>query len=840
VKRLSIALCFSVLACSSVDEGSISTLGAGQLSPDFAKRLSLEAVKARGTIGDVPATELTSVRGVTIDSFGEAHTRIEQTYQGVPVFGGEVVMHLRGNGQVKSVTDGLVRNVAVDTTPAIAAQQAVETAVQTVGGWANVSHTPKSDLLIVRAGRSPQLAWRVRLASLNSATPKMPVVFVSAAKGDVLWSYDNLQTAKNREVHNLNHGTTLPGAIARIEGQAVIGETDVDTNYDRLGSTYDCYKALFNRDSFDNLGAKLISSVHYSNNYVNAYWDGTQMVYGDGDNVNSRSLAISMDVTAHELTHAVTERTSNLTYSGESGGLNEAMSDIFGNVCEWHRDNAGNVTGPTSANTWMVGEDIWLAAPALRFMDDPARDGTSLDFYSSTAGNVDVHYSSGIANLAFYLLAHGGTHPRGKSTTVVTGIGIYDAARIFYRVNTVYLTPSSGFPDARVATVNAAVDLFGAGSAQAVQAGNAWTAVGVAAPPNYTVIDTKPNLSGATGASLNYSFATNGATAMKFVTSGGTGDSDIYVRFGAAPTLTTYDCRPYTSTTNETCEFNPAQSGTYYVMIQGYAAFSGVTLTTSAANAGGPSTETSCTDGIDNDGDGAVDCADSDCVGNAACVPTTETNCSDGVDNDSDGAIDCADSDCVGKPVCLPATETSCTDGVDNDGDGAIDCADSDCAGNAACAPTWVTISSHNFESGWGPYTDGGGDAARVNNATAASSGLWSAQLRDNSGAASAISTTTGMNLSAYSQMKIDYKYYAIGMEVGEDFFVEVWNGSTWLVVADRVRGTDFNNTTHMTDSLTVNLSTLTSKTAVKVRFRCDASDNSDQIYVDDIVVSAK
>jgi Thermolysin metallopeptidase, alpha-helical domain/Thermolysin metallopeptidase, catalytic domain/Bacterial pre-peptidase C-terminal domain len=363
--------------------------------------------------------------------------------------------------------------------------------------------------------------------------------------------------------------------------------------------------------------------VHYSTNYVNAFWDGTQMVYGDGDNVTSRSLAIAIDVTAHELTHAVTERTSGLIYSGESGGLNESMSDIFGNTCEWYRDNNGNTAGPTSPDNYLVGEEVWLAAPALRWMNDPAQDGASLDFYSSTAGDVDVHYSSGIQNLAYYLLSEGGTHPRGKSSQVVTGIGINNAGKIFYRANTTYLVPSSSFADARAATVHAATDLFGVTSQQVTQVNNAWTAVGVMPPPDYHVIDTKTGLSSST--SLSFSYPTNGATAMKFVISGGTGDADLYVRFGAPPTLTTYDCRPYTSGNSETCEFNPAQSGTYYVMINAFAAYSGVTLTVSAANGGGPTTETSCTDGVDNDGDGAVDCADSDCAADPACQGPTWT-----------------------------------------------------------------------------------------------------------------------------------------------------------------------------------------------------------------------
>lgn len=398
--RLATAVCAVLCGCNTPNAVSTVTDPAA-ISAQTAAELSTKHLRERGFIGDVSTKDLTLVRASVIDKRGEGHARVSQTVRGVPVFGAEAVVHLKADGSLKGLTDGLVHGLAVDgTTPTLTAERAVwDWPLAAQGGWEGLSTHPEADLQLVKGERGHVLTWRVRLRHSAGARARMPVVFIDAGPGAVVWSYDNLQTAKNRLLHTLNHGSALPGTVARTEGQADAGDVDVDTN-DRLGSTYDCYQALFGRDSFDNAGAQLRSSVHYSTNYVNAYWNGTQMVYGDGDNVNSRSLALSMDVTAHELTHAVTERSSALVYSGESGGLNEAMSDIFGEICEWHRDNAGDITGPTSSNTWMVGEDIWLASPALRYLDDPARDGTSLDFWTSTSGNVDVHYSSGIADLS--------------------------------------------------------------------------------------------------------------------------------------------------------------------------------------------------------------------------------------------------------------------------------------------------------------------------------------------------------------------------------------------------------------------------------------------------------
>ncbi|MBK9033009.1 MAG: M4 family metallopeptidase [Myxococcales bacterium] len=827
----------AVAACATSDDqaiGSAPVFHAGdaasvQLAEDLSLRqlLEVDPTLLRGVDG-------VWARGVEIDLLGRAHTRVAQSVGGVPVFGAEAIVHLDPTGKFLGMTDRLIRDVAVDPRPTLDTAAATAAAAATAPAAQGLRSV--ADLQILRHGDKDRLTYRVQLDYTQGGQPFRPVVFVDARTGAVVWSYDNLQTARNREVHNLNHGTALPGPLARTETGAASGDTDVDTNFARLGSTYDCYQGLFGRDSFDNAGAKLISSVHYSTNYVNAYWNGTQMVYGDGDNVNSRSLAISMDVTAHELTHAVTERTSNLIYAGESGGLNEAMSDIFGNVCEWYRDTSGDTGAPASANNWKVGEDIWLASPALRYMNDPALDGASLDYWTSTAGNVDVHYSSGIANLAFYLTAQGGTHPRGKSTTVVTGIGIYDAARVFYLANTANLTPSATFSDARAATVAAATSLFGAGSTQATQVGNAWTAVGVAAPANYQVIDTRAGLASST--SLSFSYPANGATAIKFEIAGGTGDADLYVKRGSAPTSTSYDCRPYTSGNTERCEFNPAQGGTYYVMIVAYATYSGVTLTVSAAGAA-PTPETACADGLDNDGDGATDCADSDCAAAPACqAPTTETACADGLDNDGDGATDCADSDCAQAPACqAPATETACADGLDNDGDGATDCADSDCAQAPACQATWTTLASSAFESGWDGFVDGGADAARYRSTTYSASGRYSVQLRSASGAASSFWSPT-LTVGSYGTLRIEYSALANSMEAGEDYVVELQrNGGAWTTVADLVVGADFSNGVRHAGAYEVPLAGASS---VAVRFRVDASSRSDYVYFDDVAISAR
>jgi len=540
------------------------------------------------------------LRKAQSDNIGDQHFRYRQVKNGRDVIGGEIVVHVRkgviyaANGRARDDFDAPLSPV-INTSTAIAAALDASKAEY----HADSDNDDSVDSVIEAAEAAPlvykletdrmDLVYQVEVQGVRpDRTPFRDSVLINAIDGTVAGRMPHIHTAKNREMHTAANKLVLPGATVRTEGAAAVADAIVNTNYDRLGTTYDCYFSLFGRDSYNGAGAKMISTVHYDVNYVNAYWDGTQMVYGDGQLPDASNLAASMDVTAHELTHAVTENESNLTYSGESGGLNEAMSDIFGNTCEWFRD--GKVV---SANTWKVGEDIWTPATpgdALRYMNNPSLDGGSLDYWTSAAGSVDVHYSSGIANLAFYLLSQGGLHPQGKSTINVTGIGIDKASQIFYRANRDILTASSNFAAAKAATEQAATQL-GYTAAEIASVTAAWQAVGVgvpAAPP--VALTNNVAVTGISASASSPKYYTlvvpAGATGLSFTTSGGTGDVDLYVRFGSSPTLTAYDCRPYATGNAETCTIATAQAGTYYVMLNPYSAITGVTLN-GAFTAGG-------------------------------------------------------------------------------------------------------------------------------------------------------------------------------------------------------------------------------------------------------------
>ena len=585
-----LSLALGLAGCAAADEPTTTKAdkvftAETEQSVKLAGDLALQHIadRAQQSLG---AGDL-AVRRVLIDETG-AHVRVGQSIGGIPVFEGEAIVHMGADGLFDSITDKTLRDVKLDLAPAIAERDAVSLAVIAMGGHNLLAGKPAADLQILRRDGVDHLTYRVQLEMRNAHDePMMPVVFVDAHTNKIVWSYDNLETAQNRATYTAKNRTTLPGALLRSEGQGPTTDAVANQAHDNAGYVWSYYSSRHARDSFDGAGAQIRSSVHYSRNYVNAFWNGTQMVYGDGDGVQSGPLTV-LDVVGHEITHAVTERSSGLTYANESGALNEAMSDIFGAAIEAYRD------GAVSANTWKVGEECWTPATAgdsLRQMDDPARYG-DYDYwptrYTGTSDNGGVHWNSGIANLAFSLAVKGGSHPRGKTTVAVPALStdavtsIQMGAAIFYRANTQCMTAGSNFADASGCTQAAANALYGAAAASSLAA--AWAAVGVPNPPTYTVIDTRTALSAATNGQLSFSYARPaGATGMKFTTNGPNGDADLYVRFGSAPTTANYDCRSAGASSNEGCTITNAQSGTYYVMISAYAAFTGLTFQASSS-----------------------------------------------------------------------------------------------------------------------------------------------------------------------------------------------------------------------------------------------------------------
>ncbi|MGI9106309.1 MAG: M4 family metallopeptidase [Pyrinomonadaceae bacterium] len=457
------------------------------------------------------------------DEQNKTHTRFQQTHKGVPVFGGEAIVHLNANDSVFAVTDDLVEFVQADTQPQRTPDEAINAAINNLGCENCLTAPPVADLQILRRDGNDYLTYRVQLRREDGTEEtSLPVYFVDAHTGNVVWSYNNLQTASgvslysgtvtintyykspsyymediSRKIGTFDNRNTTASTYRFTDADNVWNTTSqkagVDAQYG-AAKVYDYFLNTHGRRGIDGNGGPayytsadgvtgLISSkVHYGVNYNNAFWNGSFMTYGDG-NGSTFSPLVTLDICGHEMQHGITERTANLTYSNESGALNESISDVFGAMVERY------TKGQTS-NTWKIGEQCYtpsVAGDALRYMDNPhsaSNSGYTADDdpdhyserYTGTGDNGGVHINSGIANKAFYLLAVGGTHHLGGS---MTGIGADAAAKIWYKALTTYMTSSTNFKGARTATLNAAASLYGSGSANYNAVASAWSLCGV-------------------------------------------------------------------------------------------------------------------------------------------------------------------------------------------------------------------------------------------------------------------------------------------------------------------------------------------------------------------------
>ena len=283
---------------------------------------------------------------------------------------------------------------------------------------------------------------------------------------------------KRRTIYDLAHGTSLPGNLVRGEGAPKSTDVQINEAYDYSGATYDFYSKVFGRNSVDNKGMRLDSSVHYYTNYDNAFWNGAQMVYGDGDGVIFQRFTKCLDVIGHELTHGVTQYEAGLAYQGQSGALNESLSDVFGSmVKQWKKKQ-------TAAKAdWLIGEGLLakgVNGVALRSMkapgtayDDPQigkdpQPAQMKDYVKGSADHGGVHTNSGIPNHAFYLVA-----------TALGGFSWEKAGKIWYDTLCNILQPNSNFVAAANGTIRSAGILFGVASKEQKSVKSAWQQVGV-------------------------------------------------------------------------------------------------------------------------------------------------------------------------------------------------------------------------------------------------------------------------------------------------------------------------------------------------------------------------
>ena len=482
-----------------------------------AQSQSAALVKAVGLSAD----NAFKIKDVLKDTDGSTHVRVDRTFKGIPVVGGDLVIHRDASGKVTG-HDGMFDGaITVDTAPAI------PKATGEAKGLAAAKAHKKSEgldaakgagsTLVIRvdeAGKQ-QLAYMVKTTGMQKdRTPSRVRSFINADTGAVISSFDEIAHATGNGIYDKNVTLTTSGSSGSYKlsnpntgnyttdsnNQKINGTTMTDadnvwgdgSNSNRQSAgvdaqygadtTFDYYKSVMGRNGIWNNGNGARSRVHYDNNYVNAFWDGTQMTYGDGDR-NANPLT-ELDVAGHEMSHGVTENTAGLDYSGDAGGLNEATSDIFGTGVEWYANLASDKPD------FLLGEEIDINGDGtpLRYMDKPSKDGASYDCYSSSVGSADPHYSSGPLN-HWYFLASNGSGAKtingvsyNSSTcdsSSVTGAGRADIEKVWYRTLSTKLTSTSNYQAAREGAIKSAVELYGGSSQVCKSVESAFNAINV-------------------------------------------------------------------------------------------------------------------------------------------------------------------------------------------------------------------------------------------------------------------------------------------------------------------------------------------------------------------------
>ncbi|MEU9101023.1 M4 family metallopeptidase [Streptomyces sp. NPDC048361] len=496
------------------------------------KALAAHAGAAHKGDGDAFA-----VRNLVVDGDGSAAVRFDRTYKGLPAYGGDVIVHLKKDGAYRSLDTGSQTTATVSTEPRLAASTAAKTSRAAFKG--SVGSVSASHLAVQMAGTDATLVWETVVSGVRpDRTPSRLHVLVDARTGKVVRTSDevstfaaegaaNAGTSKvgaaaqavaptvagagqsiysgrvsldvtqsgsgysmqdpshgNGYTTNLNHATSGTGSVfTSASGTFGNGSTGdpasagADAHYG-AAETFDYYKNVQGRNGIFGDGRGVPSRTHYGNAYVNAFWDGTQMTYGDGQS-NARPL-VELDVAGHEMSHGVSGALTGWDETGETGGMNEGTSDIFGTMVEFYANN------PVDKPDYTMGELININGDnkPLRYMYNPSLDGSSPNCWNSSNGSLDPHYSMGPLNHWFFLAAVGsGDHGYGNSPTcnssTVTGIGNDKAAKIWYKALASYANSSENYHQARTDSLKAAADLYGTHCAEYNTIDAAWAAVSV-------------------------------------------------------------------------------------------------------------------------------------------------------------------------------------------------------------------------------------------------------------------------------------------------------------------------------------------------------------------------
>ncbi|MDS0527985.1 M4 family metallopeptidase [Clostridium sp. SHJSY1] len=447
------------------------------------------------------------------DSLGFTHVKMAQYIDGLPIKDKNIILHYNKNGQATNITGEVENKISTISSlgdKSLTENDAVEIAKKEFT-YNKLAYDPKVETIAyIKDGQ----AYKTYKVNIKFYEPKITNydVYVEATSGTILRKEDNIRydgattgtgiavdgstkplniylssgKYQLKDTSKASSGSQILTYTAdnrQVEPGTLISNSSSTFNTTKLkaavsahyfaGVVYDFYKDLFGRNSIDNNGMNLVSTVHYDSNYNNAFWDGSQMVYGDGDGTTFTYLSGDLDVVGHEMTHGITERTANLNYEDQSGALNESMSDVLGVLIQTYDrysvKNGGTWTFKDS--DWVVGDDVYTPntpGDALRSLANPTlydQPDNMSNYVNTSSDNGGVHTNSGIPNKAAYLVS--------KS------IGNEKTAKIYYRGLTEYMTSTTNFLGARNALVQAATDLYGSDSAEVSAVNDSFSTVGV-------------------------------------------------------------------------------------------------------------------------------------------------------------------------------------------------------------------------------------------------------------------------------------------------------------------------------------------------------------------------
>ena len=590
----------------------------GMATASVATAANTQTLRAQN-LGAVPVSSLAAhlnlgqnmsltPRGAAAIANGHKVVRQQQMYRGVPVYGRSIAVVQDASGNALRATGELMPEGQLglaSVTPKLDGGRALAAlrshAHTSLAGGATIGNEQTDLFVYPQDDGTARLVYRVSYF-VGGANPSRPTAIVDANTGEVIQSWNGLTDASatgpggNTKTGKYVYGTdyaaldvTQSGSTCTLQNTfvktnnlhqgtsgSVVSFTCPNSDTDAINGAYspvndahhfggvvhDMYTAYTGAAP---LSIQLVMNVHYKANYENAFWNGSAMYFGDG--ASTFYPLVSLDVTSHEISHGYTEQNSALQYTGQSGGMNEAYSDIAGEAAEFF---------DRGSNDFLVGRDIVKTSAgigdALRYMCNPPQDGGSIDNAANYTSTMDVHYSSGVYNKAFCLLAK------------TAGWDTKKAFQVFALANKTYWTATATFNSGACGVESAATDL---GYAKA-DVTTAFSAVGVSCAGGGggggTTTELQNNVgvtgvSGAAGADNDYFITVpTGASNLVMSISGGTGDADLYTKFGSAPTTSSYDCRPYKAGNSESCSVAAPQAGKYYIKVHGYSAYSGVTV----------------------------------------------------------------------------------------------------------------------------------------------------------------------------------------------------------------------------------------------------------------------